>query len=95
MSQKDFAETMELRTETVSRWENDKPGTGEYSEKLLRHNVCALLHKDVLAIDYDPAVIVDMRVVARQEEPLEPIPMVLVKYKTNHEHVDAWDRVAA
>ena len=39
MTQKEFADKMELRTETVSRWENDYPGTGEYSEKLLRHNV--------------------------------------------------------
>jgi hypothetical protein len=26
----------------------------------MRHNLCALLYKDVLALDYDPSVILNM-----------------------------------
>jgi DNA-binding transcriptional regulator YiaG len=60
MTQKEFAEKMELAPETVSRWENDRNGVGGMSEKLVRHNVCALLHKDGV-YDYDPRVIVNMQ----------------------------------
>jgi DNA-binding transcriptional regulator YiaG len=94
MTQKDFAEKMELRTETVSRWENDHPGTGEYCEKLLRHNVCALLYKDVLAIDYDPAVVTNMRIRPPAKEDQEPIVMERVKVKSKCEYRDAWDKAA-
>jgi DNA-binding transcriptional regulator YiaG len=45
MTQKDFANAMELSHEHVSRWENDHKGLGGAGEKLVRHNVCALLHK--------------------------------------------------
>jgi DNA-binding transcriptional regulator YiaG len=63
MSGREFAEAMELTPETVSRWENGERGIGGYSEKLLRHNICALLHGDVRGIDYDPAVITRMKIV--------------------------------
>lgn len=94
MTQKEFAEKMDLAPETLSRWENNHPGTGEYSEKLLRHNVCALLYKDVLAVSYDPAIIANMRLAPRNEfHP--PIEMELVRVaKDNMERLDAWDKAA-
>jgi len=94
MTQKEFAERMELRTETVSRWENDYPGTGEYCEKLLRHNVCALLYKDVLAIDYDPAVVTNIRIQPRTKEDDRPLIMERVKVKSKCENREAWDKAA-
>ncbi|MBJ7533261.1 helix-turn-helix domain-containing protein [Rhodomicrobium vannielii ATCC 17100] len=94
MTQKEFAEKMDLAPETLSRWENNHPGTGEYSEKLLRHNVCAFLYKDVLAVDYDPAIIANLRLAPRKE-PFPPIEMRLVKVKDRMERVDAWDQAAA
>lgn len=60
MTQKEFAEKMDLTAETVSRWENDHNGVGDMSEKLVRHNVCALLHKEGVC-DYDPKTIANMR----------------------------------
>lgn len=62
MTGREFAEAMELTPETISRWENGG-GIGGYSEKLLRHNVCALLHKNVKGMDFDPETIVRMRII--------------------------------
>jgi DNA-binding transcriptional regulator YiaG len=46
MTQVKFAEAMELTPESVSRWENDARGVGAAGEKLVRHNICALLYKN-------------------------------------------------
>jgi putative zinc finger/helix-turn-helix YgiT family protein len=92
MSQQEFAGAMEIRPETVSRWENEVPGTGGMTEKLVRHNVCALLHELVPAIDYQPAQIARMRL--RPLEEGESLPVfqferVIVKY--DHRREAAWD----
>ena len=80
MTQKEFAEAMELTPETVSRWENDVRGVGGMCEKLVRHNICALLYKAARARPYDPAVIAHMRFEALPEGgTLPPIEMVRVR----------------
>ena len=43
MTQVKFAEAMELAPESVSRWENDARGIGGACEKLVRHNICAII----------------------------------------------------
>jgi len=43
MNQAEFAKAMDLAPESVSRWENNARGVGGGCEKLVRHNVCALL----------------------------------------------------
>jgi len=92
MNQQTFAEAMELKPETVSRWEKNAQGVGGMSEKLVRHNVCALLHKDVPALEYDPADITRMRFKAVPEGfVLPPIPMIRVVLKHDHQKEDAWD----
>lgn len=58
MKQKDFAAAMDLSPEHVSRWENDHNGIGGASEKLVRHNICALLSDG--AFEYDPKAIASM-----------------------------------
>ncbi len=94
MTGREFAEAMDLTPETVSRWENGGRGVGGYSEKLLRHNVCALLHGDVRAIAYDPAEITRMKIldVADGFE-LPPLAFRRVVVKGGFEAVEAWDRV--
>jgi len=92
MNQQAFAEAMELKPETVSRWEKDAQGIGGMSEKLVRHNVCALLHKQVPALDYDPGDIARMRFKAMPEGvELPPIPVTRVLVKHDHHREDAWD----
>lgn len=78
MTQKDFANAMELSHEHVSRWENDHKGLGGAGEKLVRHNVCALLHKEVIC-DYDPKAIANMEFTPFSEEGLPPVEMVRVR----------------
>jgi DNA-binding transcriptional regulator YiaG len=97
LTQQMFAEEMGLKSvETVSRWENDVPGTGGSTEKTLRHNICALLHKEASAIDYDPLVITKMKILPRDTgEELEPLTFERVRFK--HPccgKLDAWDVAA-
>lgn len=95
MSQKEFAEAMELTPETVSRWENDARGVGGMCEKLVRHNICALLYKDTKGRPYDPAVIANMRFTALPEgESLPPIEMVRVRVVNESPITDGWANAA-
>jgi DNA-binding transcriptional regulator YiaG len=94
MSQQEFADAMEIRPETVSRWENDVPGTGGMTEKLVRHNVCALLHELVPATDYQPAQIARMRLRPLDEGenlPVFQFERVIVKH--DHRREAAWDEL--
>jgi DNA-binding transcriptional regulator YiaG len=92
MTQPAFAEAMEVRDETISRWENDHPGTGTMTEKSLRHNVCALLYKRAIGRAYDPELITRMRIVPHPAEGLPPLVMRRVHVKqSDHDLKDAWD----
>jgi putative zinc finger/helix-turn-helix YgiT family protein len=95
MTQAEFAKRMDLSPETVSRWETGARGTGSASEKLLRHNLCALLYKDVLALDYDPSVITNMQF-EELEEGVQPEPMEMHRVLVKHDHhtTNAWDVAA-
>lgn len=96
MTQVKFAEAMELSAETVSRWENDARGVGGACEKLVRHNICALLYKDAKGRPYDPAVIANMRIVELAEGTvLPPIEMVRVRISTTADaDSDSWGEMA-
>jgi putative zinc finger/helix-turn-helix YgiT family protein len=76
MTQKEFADAMELSAEHISRWENDHKGIGAASEKLVRHNVCALLSDG--SFEYDPKAIASMVFVSYPDEGIAPIGMVRV-----------------
>ena len=94
MSGRAFAEAMDLTPETVSRWENGERGIGGSVEKLLRHNICALLHKDTPAIVYDPADITRMRILNAPEDiALPPLAFRRVVVKDRWEVAEAWDRL--
>lgn len=93
MTGREFASAMELTPETVSRWENGGRGVGGASEKLLRHNICALLHSETAAFDYDPAEIARMRIHTAPEDfefPVMELRRVMVKAGGDTE--EAWDR---
>jgi hypothetical protein len=96
MTQKDFAAGMELAPETVSRWENDARGVGGMCEKLVRHNICALLYKETKGRPYDPAVIAHMKFVALPES--EAVPLLeMVRVRITNDctaNVDGWAMAA-
>ncbi len=96
MTQVKFAEAMELTPESVSRWENDARGVGAACEKLVRHNICALLYKDAKGRPYDPAVITNMRIVELADGVvLPPIEMVRVRISTSTDAgADSWGEMA-
>ncbi len=97
MTQVKFAEAMELTAESVSRWETDARGVGGACEKLVRHNICALLYKDAKGRPYDPAVITNMRIVELPEgSTLPPIEMVRVRISTSSTDAesDSWGEMA-
>jgi DNA-binding transcriptional regulator YiaG len=95
MTQKECAEAMDLSAEHVSRWENDHHGAGGASEKLVRHNVCALLHRENVC-EYDPKVIANMRFREPPEEGMQPIEMVRVRIPHRSEEDDdsMWSEAA-
>jgi DNA-binding transcriptional regulator YiaG len=97
LTQVKFAEAMELSAESVSRWENDARGVGGACEKLVRHNICALLYKDAKGRPYDPAVIANMRIVELPEGTVSPpIEMVRVRISTTTDvEGDSWGEMAA
>lgn len=93
VSQREFADLMEIAPETVSRWEAEGgTGVGGYSEKLVRHNVCAMLKELDPMVEYDPAAITRMRLRRLPEgENLPPMEVerVLVRVEGGREMV--WD----
>lgn len=94
MNGRAFAEAMGLTPETVSRWENGERGIGGSNQKLSRHNICALLHKDTPAIIYDPADITRMRILNAPEDfALPPLAFRRVVVKDRWEVAEAWDRL--
>lgn len=92
MSQRLFAEAMQMTVETVSRWENDARGVGGMSEMLVRHNVCALMHDVDPAIEYDPLMITRMRFRELAEgQALPPIAFSRIQVRHDHRREEAWD----
>lgn len=91
MNQQEFAAAMDLSAETVSRWENDARGVGQTSDKLVRHNMCALLADKDEHISYDPSGLARLRL--RQPRDGEQPPMIdveRVRLKIDNRREDAW-----
>jgi putative zinc finger/helix-turn-helix YgiT family protein len=94
MTQKEFAKAMELSPEHVSRWENDHKGLGGAGEKLVRHNVCALLQKEDVC-EYDPKAIANMVFEPFPDEGLPPVEMVRVRNQHRKEEEETmWSEAA-
>lgn len=91
MSGREFAAAMRMQPETISRWENGQ-ALGGYADSLLRHNVCALLHRKMPSLDYDPADIVAMDIQDTAADQVPPMPVfrrVIVKH--DRQHANVWD----
>ncbi len=93
MTQAEFAAAMGLDSaETISRWENNVRGIGGHIEKLLRHNVCALLYKSVPAAEYDPETVARLHIrPLGSGETLPPIVVDRVLVKRDHQRAQGWD----
>lgn len=91
MTQVEFGKVMDLSAEHVSRWETGAVGIGSASEKLMRHNLCALLYKDVLAPDYDPSVIASMEFIEPDGDQPHLLEVHRVLVKHDHQTTNAWD----
>lgn len=71
-SSKDLAAKLEVRDETVSRWENNREPIGPTSEKLLRLIVAEFLAEKAPAVEVDEKGIASMRIRgARAAKPVE------------------------
>lgn len=93
MTQREFAEAMEVAPETVSRWEREGgTGVGGYAEKLVRYGVCSLLKEHVPHIEVDMAAITRMQVYRLPDGESMPIPDIeRVKLGRGKERETVWD----
>lgn len=57
-----LAHRMELRSETISRWENDREPIGPTSEKLLRLIIGLALRRQAVGVPLDPSEISAMEI---------------------------------
>lgn len=82
MTGREFAAELDIAPETLSRWENDGRVIGGNGEKMLRHLVCGTLHTHAPAIDFDPSMIVKMKIViARDAERVDELVFERIKLK--------------
>ena len=96
MSGRELAKELDVKPETLSRWENDGQTMGGYAEKIFRQYVCAMLHKRAPAIDYDPGDIIRLEImVVRDANNLPPLIFERVKLKSAElrTKVSQWDLV--
>ncbi|MFZ0889502.1 MAG: helix-turn-helix domain-containing protein [Candidatus Binataceae bacterium] len=93
-SSKELAAKLEVRDETVSRWENEREPMGPTSEKLLRLIVTQFLGDKAPALDIDEKRIVSMRIraVSTATKPVEmrfrPVEMRVARRRES-----AWEQV--
>lgn len=92
MTQREFAEAMDVTPETISRWEQEGHGVGGYADKLVRYGVCALLKEQVPHVNVSEADITRMKIRAwPQDEPL-PVPVIeQVVLAHGSERETVWD----
>lgn len=77
LTQKEFADKMEIDPATASRWESDGQALGGFAEKVLRYLVCTTLTERAPGVVFDPKMIADLKIIvarnaaaAEKEEPL-------------------------
>lgn len=61
-SVKDLEKKLKIRSETISRWENDKHTMGGYVEQIFRIHVCEELKDKCFGIDYNAKKIINMKI---------------------------------
>lgn len=95
LSQKEFAERMEIDPATASRWEGNGQALGGFAEKVLRYLVCNTLSEKAPGVDYDPKRIADLKILiardATQAEQEEPLVFERVVQKIGSTRTKVWD----
>jgi DNA-binding transcriptional regulator YiaG len=87
MTLADLAKRLDERTapETVSRWEADAQPIGGYADKVLRLLVCEELRKDAPGVEYNGAMLANLKVAdpfkADPNYELPPIVLTLIQLK--------------
>lgn len=95
MTQPQFAELLETTKETVSRWENDAQGMGDFAEKSIRLAVAALLKDEQPTLRYNPAELARMKVRSLPTDvELPPLVVERVRIRRDKDSIDAWDNAA-
>ncbi len=77
ISAKQFAELLEVQSETVSRWENDKAPMGPANEKLLRLLTAHTLADRAPGVLHSADTIAQLKISAVQDVAQVPPPMAL------------------
>ena len=94
LKSKELSELLDVRPETMSRWENKDERLGGFSEKLLRHTIGALINEKAPAIHFDPKLIVEMNFV--DIELLCPFgEFELIELEKDDHQSDEWELLAA
>jgi DNA-binding transcriptional regulator YiaG len=93
-SSRELAAKLEVRGETVSRWENEKEPIGPTSEKLLRLMVAEFLSDKAPALEVDRKRIASMRLrtVPRASKPIE-MRFRPVEMEVSRRREKAWKQV--
>lgn len=95
-SSKELAAMLEVRDETVSRWENGKEPIGPTSEKLLRLMAAQFLGDKAPALDVDERAIASMRIrAARESAKPEEMRFRPVEMKAARKREKTWEQVDA
>jgi len=76
VSAKELADFLDVKTETLSRWENDKQVMGPNHERLLRVQVGLELGARAPAIHFDAKEVLNMNIKAVRDPDYEEMPMV-------------------
>ncbi|MHB8384144.1 MAG: helix-turn-helix domain-containing protein [Candidatus Binataceae bacterium] len=93
-SSKELAAMLEVRDETVSRWENEKEPLGPTSEKLLRLMVAQYLAGKAPALEIDEKQIATMRIRAvREPAKLAEMRFQPIEIKVAHKREITWQQV--
>lgn len=96
MTAKRFAEALDCKPETLSRWENctaDQGSQGTVSDRIIRNTVWGLVFRDAPAIDIEPGLFQMMTI---RPGPAAPIIMERVRFKdaATRQKSDEWDIAA-
>lgn len=94
LSGTELATLLEVRKETVSRWENAREPIGPTSEKLLRVAIGLRLAKEAPGVDFDPRAVTDMAIQAVRPT-RATLAMALERVKLPRRKVRAWGDVEA
>lgn len=89
---KALAAVLEVKPETLSRWENSKDVMGPTSEKLLRMVTVGMMYRKAPAVDSDLQSIVNMRIQSvRSNLELPEMVFERIKIKLERKKENHWD----